>query len=83
MEGMTQERTMAERDIPKEKSVLGGAVTWRRGFVNNFRRVPLAWLGKREAAEQLGTLRKQFTKPLLQVMAPPSKRNRAVLYQDV
>ena len=33
-------------------SVLQGlAVTWVRCFVNNFLRVPLAWLGSREAAE--------------------------------
>ena len=32
---------------------LGRAVIWRRGFVNNFLRVPLAFLGSRTAAVQL------------------------------
>ena len=33
--------------------VLGGAVTWVRGFVNSFLRVPLVSRGSREAAIQL------------------------------
>ena len=39
--------------------ILGRAATWRRGFVNNFRRVPLACLGSREPAV---TLRKCLPK---------------------
>ena len=52
--------------------ILGRAVTWVRGFVNNFLRVPLACLGSREAAVQPGALRKHFTTPLSQVAARPS-----------
>ena len=32
---------------------VGGAVTWRRGFVNQFLRVPIACLGIKTAAVQL------------------------------
>ena len=36
-----------------KRVILGGAVTWRRGFVNNFLRVPIACLVSRVAAVKL------------------------------
>ena len=54
---------------------LGGAATCSKGFVACFLYVPLACLGSMAAAVQpnsLGTLKKQFTKPSVQVAAPPT-----------
>ena len=52
-----------------EGELLGRAVTWVRCCVNHLPRFPLACLGSREAAEQLWTLRKHFSKPLTHVTA--------------
>ena len=44
-------QTRKSGNILETHSIGGAAVTWRRGFVNNFVRVPFAWLGSREAVE--------------------------------
>ena len=41
--------------------LLGQAVTWVRSFVNNFLRDPFAWLGGREAAEQLSLVARKLS----------------------
>ena len=45
-----------------KQSILGRAVIWVRGFVNNFMRVTLACLGSREVAEQQRNSQNTFYK---------------------
>ena len=49
--------------LKMRREPLERAATWVRGFVAKFLRVPLACLGSREAAEQLGNSHKTFYKP--------------------
>ena len=46
-------------------------------------RVPLACLGSRTPAVRLGTLRKHYTKPLLQVTAQPGILSLKLSYHDM
>ena len=56
--GTLRTRSMLRWGTTTLQGLLGRAVTWRRGFVNNFLRFPLACLGNRTAAVQLWNSRK-------------------------